>query len=268
MLNKDPLESRLRRYLAERDGEQTPIGLEVRIVRKVKEDPTISTAPTWGRQLLAVAAFAALVLGLAGGIAYLRNRSTPTPATQPGPTINPQTGLTPAEQAELAILEARPLAIPAMPADGHCPSGPLSDVKAYRNTYVYLYGSGPIYGEPGPETDSASARYFDVAAITDPTVRGVVLIRGKELGGSLPIYWVGPYAAGSVAGSDSVGGQRVDLHGEAVLPISRPPANTVTPTAPGWARWQLRDEVANGFNGCVGFQFDTASGTEVFVASG
>ena len=264
MLNKEPLESRLRHYLAERDVERSPIGLEVRIVRKVKEEPTISTAPGWPRQLLAVAAVAALVLGLAGGIAYLRHRAAPTPARQAEPTPNPQTGLTPAEQAELAILEARPLNLPPMPADGRCPDGPHSNVKPYHNTYEYLYGSGPVYGRGGMETDSANARYFDLAAITDPTVRGVVLIRGKELGGDLQIFWVGPYSAGRVVGSDSVGGHSVDLHAEAVLLVARPPASTAT--SPGWAIWPLRDGVANGFNGCVGFQIDTPSSTEVFVS--
>ncbi len=261
MLNNEPLESRLRRYLAERDAERTPIGLEVRIVRRMTEQPTISAAPSWPRQLLAVAAFAALVLGLAGGIAYLRYRSAPTPARQPAPTINPQTGLTSTEQAQLAILEARPLAIPAMPADGRCPSGPMSNVTA-----GYVYGSGPVYGEPGLETDSANARYFDIAAVTDPTVRSVVLIRAQELGGRLNVFFVGPYAAGPVVGTDTIAGQNVELHSEAVLPGSRPPANTAI--APGWARWALRDGISNSFSGCVGFQIDTPSSTEVFVASG
>jgi hypothetical protein len=264
MLNKEPLESRLRRYLTERDVERPPIGLEVRIVRKVKEEPTIAAAPWWPRQLLAVAALAALVLGLAGGIAYLRNRVAPTPARQTEPTPNPQTGLTPAEQAELAILEARPLNLPPMPANGQCPDGPHSNVKPYPNTSVDLYGSGPVYGRGGPETDSANARYYDLAATTDPTVRDVVLIRGKELGGNLQIFWVGPYSAGRVVGTDSVGGRSVDLHAEAVLPVARPPVSTGT--APGWTIWPLRDGIANGYNGCAGFQIDTPSSTEVFVS--
>lgn len=268
MLNKEPLESRLRRYLSERDAERTPIGLEVRIVRKVKEQPTISAASTWPRQLLAFAAFSALVLGLAGGIAYLRYHSAPTPARQPGPTINRQTGLTPAEQAELAVLEARPLNLPPMPAGTHCSSGPMSNVKAYKNATLYIYGSGPVYDAfaylGGLETDSADARYFDAQVVTDPTARGVVLIRGQELGERRLVTFVGPYATGPVVGSDTIAGQKVDLHTEAVLPVSHPPANTAI--APGWVTWPLREGFSNSLTGCIGFQVDTASGTKFFVA--
>ncbi len=261
MLNRDPLEPRLRRYLAERDAARLPIGLEVRIMRTVKEQPTHLPAPSWPRQLLVAAVIAALALGVAGGIAYLRHQSAPMPGGQ-------QTGLTTDEQAELAVLEARPLNIPPMPADGHCPVGPQSRVSPYANpslTYL-LFGSGPFYGEGGPVTVTSNASYYDLTGFTDPTVRGVVLIRGQELGGRLKVVWVGPYAAGPVVGSDTIEGRQSDLHPEAVLAAARPPANTGA--APGWAIWRVRDGVGKGFTGCAGFQIDTASGAEVFVASG
>jgi photosystem II stability/assembly factor-like uncharacterized protein len=70
MINKDPLEPRLRRYLEERAGERAPIGFEDRILRVVKNEPTrAASAP---RQLLAAAAIVVVGVGLAASVAYLR----------------------------------------------------------------------------------------------------------------------------------------------------------------------------------------------------
>lgn len=265
MLSRDPLEPRLRRYLAERDAAPVPFGLEVRIMRTVEGQPTrLLGRSSWPRQLLVAAVIAALALGVAGAIAYVRHQSEPMPGGQ-------RAGLTSTAQAELATLEARPLRIPAMPADGRCPVGPQRSVNPYADTsstYILgpLLGSGPVYGLGGLETDTPNASYFDVHAYTDPTVHGIVLIRGQQLDGHQQIVWVGPYAAGPVIGSDTIDGRRVDLHTEAVLDTAHAPS--VAGAAPGWGIWQLRDGVGRGASGCYGYQIDTAAGTEVFVAGG
>lgn len=143
----------------------------------------------------------------------------------------------------------------------------MSTISPYKNraTTSLVYGSGPAYGAGGPETDTAQASYFDVTLFTDPTVRGVVLIRGQQLDGRLQMLYVGPFPAGAVVGADKIAGQRVELHAEGAVPAARPPANT--DAASGWGIWKIRQGIGVGSTGCVGFQIDTAAGSEVFVTS-
>jgi photosystem II stability/assembly factor-like uncharacterized protein len=70
MINKDPLEPRLRRYLEERADDRPPVGFEDRILRVAKNEP--SRVPSAPRQVVAATAIAVLALGLAAGVAYLR----------------------------------------------------------------------------------------------------------------------------------------------------------------------------------------------------
>ncbi len=74
MINRDPLERRLRRYLEERADDRPPIGFEDRILQVVRNAP--SRAASAPRQLLAATAIAALAVGLAVGVAYLRSHGT------------------------------------------------------------------------------------------------------------------------------------------------------------------------------------------------
>src|SRR5579864_4573454 len=83
MIDKEPLEHRLHRYLDERDAERPPIGLEDRIVRVVREEPRHRPSPTVPAQLVAAAAIAVVAIGLAAGVAYLRGHGTAS--TGPGP---------------------------------------------------------------------------------------------------------------------------------------------------------------------------------------
>lgn len=93
MINKDPLEPRLRQYLEERADERPPIGFEDRILRVVKNEP--SRAASAPRQLVAATAITVLAVGLAAGVAYLRSHGTaglgPGPST-PIPTLSIGTG--------------------------------------------------------------------------------------------------------------------------------------------------------------------------------
>ncbi len=172
--------------------------------------------------------------------------------------------LTAAEQTQLAQLESRPLTFPAMPANGQCVDGPHPTITPYRDgTIPAVWGNGPIFVEGGNATLSSQNAYFDVTFYTDPTVSGVVLVRGEQLDGRFKVVYVGDYAAGAVVGTDTIAGQVVDQHSEAALPADRPPTNTNA--APGWGIWKIRQGIDQRFIGCTGIQFDTAVGSEVFV---
>lgn len=182
------------------------------------------------------------------------------------------TGLS-AEQAQLARLEKRPLQLPVMPADGSCPVTPMtSDVQPYRvpdgTPPEPLFGPGPVYASGGTEVDSTTAQYWDVDFITPPGVAGPVLIRGRQLDGRLDVVFAGPFAAGDVVGSDTVRGKRMDLHREALLLAGARPSNSEA--LPGWGIWPVRQglaDVSGGATGCVGFQVDTPTSSEVVVVS-
>jgi hypothetical protein len=205
--------------------------------------------------VLAVLVVAALLLAQ-----FYASRQTPAPAGPPSSKI-----LTTAERAQLAALEARPLRLPPMPANGQCPDGPHSDIFAYAgNSTASVWGNGTVFVEGGPGTSTSQNQYFDVTFYTDPTVSGVVLIRGQQLGGRLNVVYVGDYAAGPVVGSDSIGGKPVTQYAEAALPADRPPSNTNA--APGWGIWKIRQGADRSYSGCTGLQFDTASGSQVVVA--
>lgn len=182
--------------------------------------------------------------------------------------------LSAAERSQLSALEARPLAIPQMPASGSCPAGPqthASPFGAQSATYLAgtggsLYGAGPVYFLGGPDTSGTSNTYFDVTIFTDPTVKGVVVIRGQQLGGKWRVVAVGAWAAGASVGVDSIDGQQVAVYSEVVLPADHP--RTKASMAPGWSYWEPRigiDKSDTGPSFCVGFQIDTLSGSEVFV---
>ncbi len=189
------------------------------------------------------------------------------------PTIDAQSVLTQAERTQLTALEARPLVIPAMPADGNCPDGPQSKATPFgansatdlAETGGMLYGTGPVYFLGGPETDGRNNIYFDVSVFTDPTVQGVVLLRAHALAGQARVVMVGSWTAGPPVGMDVIGGQRVALHPEFALPASRRPSKAGV--APGWGLWEVRLGIDKSAS-CLGFQIDGTSGTEVFVVAG
>lgn len=206
--------------------------------------------------VIAVLVVAALLLAQ-----LYASRQTPAPAGPPASTT-----LTTAEKAQLAQLELRPLQLPPMPANGQCPDGPHSSIVPYSgNGTASVWGNGTVFVEGGTGVVSTSHNlYFDVIFFTDPTVGGVVLIRGQQLGGRLNVLYVGDYATGAVVGSDSISGKPATLHAEAAVPADRPPSNTGA--APGWGVWKIRQGIDQSYSGCTGFQFDTASGTQVVVA--
>lgn len=189
--------------------------------------------------------------------------STPAAATSPSPRVT----LNSAEQSELTALEARPVNLPALGAGGQCPDTPTTQVAPYKNQNqtIAVYGSGPVYGVGGPETNSKTNAYFDVAYLADPSVHGVVLVRIQTLDGLHKGVFVGKYGGGPVVGRDPISGKQVDLYGQAVLTTLRAEADTSL--AYGWKVWHLRQGIDLSWK-CVGIQVDILEGTEAIVVAG
>lgn len=165
-----------------------------------------------------------------------------------------------AEAAQIAQLEARPLHLP--PDDAFCQADFGEAVPFRGGVPAELYGKGPVYGEAGPKTESPTMHYFDVHYLTDPTVKGPVLVRGGQLDGPQRLLFSGPYAAGPVVGTDVVDGKPVDLHAEVLLPAEHP--RQIRAMSPGWAYWPVRQGANAAIVGhCLAVQIDTLSTTEL-----
>jgi hypothetical protein len=208
----------------------------------------------WRHVVIAAAVLGASACG--GG-------STPTAAA----SASPRTTLNSAEQSELATLEARPLKLPALGAGGACPATAMTQVAPYKNQNetIALYGSGPVYGAGGPETNSKTNAYYDVAYLADPSVHGLVLVRIQTLDGLHKGVFVGNYGSGPVVGRDTIGGKQVNLYGQVVLTTLR--AETDPSLASGWKTWHLRQGVDISWK-CVAIQIDILDTTEVIVVAG
>jgi hypothetical protein len=217
--------------------------------------------PTQTRWLGSLAASLVLVSAACGGSSADARPETQTPSP------SPRTVLTSAEQSQLAQLESRPLNLPVLPTGGACPAdGPHTGINPYRDgrEESNVYGLGPVYGQGGPELRTSLNLYYDVKYFSDPSVRGVVLVRGQELGTSFKLLFVGDYAAGGVVGTDTVQGTDTNLHDELALPVATPSANTGA--ASGWGIFRVRQGVERNYR-CVGIQIDTIAGSQVVVAT-
>jgi hypothetical protein len=183
---------------------------------------------------------------------------TPT-ATQPTPTPSASPTMTSADMAQLVQLEARPLKLPALRPGAACPPDGT-------NASTGLFGNGPVYAQGGPHTANAYGDYYDVSAMTPPGIRGPILARGRDLKVSNhPIVFLGPYAVGNVYGTDpDLGAQYLYL----ALDTAHPPVNAPYPiNGTDYVQWFWRQGIAKGWTGCVGFQFDGPTFTEVFIAN-
>ena len=157
--------------------------------------------------------------------------------------------------------------LPALGAGGSCPETALKQVAPFknRNETTALYGSGPVYGVGGPQTNSKTNAYYDVAYLADPSVHGVVLVRIETLDGVHKGVFVGQYGTGPVVGTDTIGGKKVDLYGQVVLTTLRP--ETDTSLASGWKTWHVRQGLDISWK-CVAIQIDILDSTEVVVVAG
>lgn len=255
MLSEAELESQFRRAL---DDVLPPVPwLETVVVEGLRSRRPGRAKPAAPRRRFVAAGMAMALLAIAAGTALLLVEShLPAPAPA-GPST-----LTPAERGQLAALESRPIVIPAMAAGGQCPTTPTSVVAPWSSSsdWTRLAGTGPVYAPMGG-TPFEDGRYYDVTYYTDPTVKGVVLIRARFVADGSPVHYIGPWTAGSSDGRDTVGGTDVSRYTEVAFPADRPPSNPLA--GHGWGLWKVRQQVVGG--ACVGFQVDTAAGSQIIV---
>ncbi|HEV2218718.1 MAG TPA: hypothetical protein VGV88_14250 [Candidatus Dormibacteraeota bacterium] len=155
-------------------------------------------------------------------------------------------------------LLARPIQFKSIPAGQTCPaSGPNTDG---------LLGGGPVYIGAGLTADTSTnwGHYGSSTLLTPPGMVGPVLLRATDLSTGLPLAQVGPYAAGSVSGNDTVNGAAVQRHGYAVLDTSHPPTTTYDFLNSPYVQWPGEYGWAHTTTGfCVGIQIDGPSFTEL-----
>lgn len=158
-------------------------------------------------------------------------------------------------QSALAQLEAKPLTLPVLKAGDACPASP-------GNTLGFDFGAGPVYALGGPESLSPWGYYFDVTWITAPDLTGPVLIRGRDLMSNRNVVFVGGYTAGAVVGTDTQSGSKITQRGEILLDAAHPHSRGSN----GYGEFQVRQGLAAGWVGCVGFQIDGPDFTETITA--
>jgi hypothetical protein len=162
--------------------------------------------------------------------------------------------------ATLAQLEARPLILPVVAPGGACPSHHYAAID-FGSGSISVNGVGPIYlTGKGVQATTTWGQYFDPTYYAGPQLTGIVLLRIRDLMTGRAGVFVGPYAAGDVVGSDTIGGMTVQQHAEAVLDASHHPATSGTSK---WGIWNVRQGWPANWSGCFGFQFDGTGLSEV-----
>ena len=225
----------------------------------------------WTRNLRGSAALAAallvvaLIAGLILGGRILRDfHSTPAPAFN---------------QGELKKLESSPLlALPVMPSDGSCPSGPVADdLMGHPATAI---GNGQLrsilgFGNGTYQTNwgTWSETYF----LVSPKTKGLFLVRARDLQSGQTAFFAGnlsgvesaqfgrAFPLGKVAGNDRVNGQNAPLHPELVINASAPSDFANTPDKP--PMWGAYVGFPKAAGGCIVFQVDYGHSPETFVRS-
>lgn len=202
------------------------------------------------RLRVSLALVAAVLIAAVGVAAVMEWSSLHNNVSQAG------VGLTSVQQ-----LEARSLKLPTARSANACPD------NAGTNTLGYQFGSGPVYVDGGPETATDWGYYYDVIYYASPNLRGPVLVRGRDLTTpDRPVIFVGPQAAGPVVGTDSApntGAQHTELVLDPSHPQFRGKANVGTSQI---VYWHVRQGISKGWLGCVGFQIDGTSFTQIISA--
>ena len=170
------------------------------------------------------------------------------------------------DQAVVTQLRARPLALPVLKAGAQCPTSPYAPINYGPGTTDF--GAGPVYVVGSSPTSSAWGNYFDVKYVTGPSLQGPVLIRARDLRTNETVVFVGPYASGSVVGSDTVEGKAVLQHADAVFDAANHQhselGNGLGTTA--WGIFPIRQGISTNFSHCFGVQFDGPGFTEIITS--
>jgi hypothetical protein len=164
----------------------------------------------------------------------------------------------PAAPRTLAQLEAVPLFLPAVKPGALCPENPGV------NSLGYDYGSGPVYvnGKLVPEIkfeqqSGAGGALYDLTYYSAPTLRGLVLVRGRDLVMSRPIQFIAPTGSGYPSYAPPW-----PLQDKLVLDATHPPSRTATT---GYGIWHVIQKIDQGWSGCWGFQIDGSNFNETIT---
>jgi hypothetical protein len=165
-------------------------------------------------------------------------------------------------QSQVAQLEAVPLRIPVVQSPLDCRTGPYNSAGSF--------GSGPVYGEGGafPSSDGALYyhsglyyNYYNNDAYAETKVAGPILVRALDLYTRQPVIFVGQYAAGPAALSDTIDGRTYDQRPELLLNTS----NSDKRARSHEFVWPFVAGVPTTWSGSTGWQIDGIGFSEVFV---
>jgi hypothetical protein len=157
-------------------------------------------------------------------------------------------------QSQVAQLEAVALRIPMVHSPVDCHSGPYNSAGSY--------GSGPVYGDGGATSVSDWGVYFHNDAYAETKVAGPILVRALDLYTRQPVIFIGQYAAGPAAVSDTVDGHTYNQRPELLLDTS---TSDKRATSHEFV-WQFVAGVPTSWSGSTGWQIDGIGFSEVFLA--
>jgi hypothetical protein len=227
-------------------------GLPERVVQTVLDDgPSRRYEARWVTRfraplaLVAVFVVIAIVAGLLAGGRILEDWSAFTHRFTPAGGI---------DRSVLAQLEARPLHLTTVASFADCPLGPFN--------YYGDMGSGPVYADYWTSLVTARGRYWHWDFLTEPSLRGPVLIRAMDLLSGQRWVFTGLYAAGGSVGTDKIEGNTVQLYPELAFDTDHPPQARVHSLAVWHA---VAGGVAVAGAWCPGIQVDGLGFTEDFV---
>ncbi|MEO8744546.1 MAG: hypothetical protein ABI334_03180 [Candidatus Dormiibacterota bacterium] len=201
--------------------------------------------------LVAVLVLIAVVVGvLIGGKLTLDWNASHMPAPAGGVYLSP-----------LAQLEARPLHVSIPKSLADCRSGPFNKAGDF--------GSGPVYGAGGPQSRTSWGIYYHNLLYTDVNVNGPVLVRAVDLFTGMPVIFVGQYATGPPARTDTIDGAPVHQYTELLIDTSRSTPDLL----PWWSNthdhkyeWGIAAGVPQNWSNSTGWQMDAPGFSEVFYA--
>lgn len=154
--------------------------------------------------------------------------------------------------AQVALLEQRPLHLPTVNADATCPD------TGNINKVGHVYGSGPVYADGSGAEASAWGNFFNIPWFTDPRLTGPILIRGTDLQGHSVVF-TGTGAYGPVIANDPAQ-TSPQLHSELVIDAGHPKLRENR-----YGVFQVRQGLPKDAGGCAGFQIDGPTFTETFT---
>lgn len=186
------------------------------------------------------------------------SQSPTVPQASPTPSATASPAMSPADAAELAKLEARPMRVPLLRAGQACHKDTL-------NPLTNLWGAAPVYLVGGPHTHTSWGDFYDVSAMTKPGLVGPVLLRGRDLKvPNHPVVFLGPYATGKVFDTEPTFGP---LYPNLAFDTAHPPRLTYDVNGTNYIEWGWRQGIASGWTGCISFQVDGPSFTEVIAVN-